>query len=125
MKRVYRHKPLYKKKYYYPYRDECRQIIRTIKEKGCCICGYNKCASAMDFHHPNKRKSADHISEMVSGVNTKVKFKRVLSEIEKCILICANCHREIHSELGDLRSNERHNLVEEISPQLNLPIYKS
>ena len=79
----------------------------------------------MDFHHPNEKKSADSVPRMVSGVNSKAKLKEILNEIGKCILLCANCHREIHSELGDLRNNERHNLVEEISPQLNLPIYKS
>jgi len=59
---------------------------------GCCSnCGYNKSLSALDFHHLDSTiKDPDWNN-----------YKRVFSnkyakELDKCILLCSNCHREIH-----------------------------
>lgn len=71
-----------------------RQKIRKIKKEygnKCQICGYNKCISALQFHHPNDNKTF-RISAMGSkGIN------KIRAEASKCILICANCHAEIHN----------------------------
>jgi len=66
-----------------------------IKKNGCAICGYNKNAAALDFHHldPNEK-------ELKIGNPHAV--ERLLKEIEKCIVLCANCHREIHHPGGAL-----------------------
>lgn len=61
--------------------------------KGCAICGYNKCAAALDFHHEGEDKEKN-IAKMV---NSYFNFKRVLKEVKKCIVLCANCHREVHN----------------------------
>lgn len=58
----------------------------------CIRCGYNKCAAALDFHHPDpslKEKA------WTSGKKPWKKVQETLLK-EKCILICSNCHREIH-----------------------------
>lgn len=64
------------------------EYARSFK-KQCALCGYDKCVAALDFHHIKKKKFD------ITNVRTysKVKLK---SEIDKCIVICANCHREIH-----------------------------
>lgn len=58
----------------------------------CSICGYSKCEDALHFHHIRDK------SFTISG-NYNRKLEDLISEIEKCILTCANCHAEIHARL--------------------------
>ena len=60
----------------------------------CCICGYNKCLSALQFHHKKPEEKDFGISN-----NAHIAFEKALQEVKKCILVCANCHREIHANL--------------------------
>jgi len=55
----------------------------------CSICGYNKCQAALEWHHLNPGEKEARVAGLRS-VNKKI------SEIIKCVLVCANCHREIH-----------------------------
>lgn len=57
----------------------------------CKLCGYSKCAGALEFHHkdPNEKEFALSASRMTS-------FEKSKPELDKCILLCANCHREQH-----------------------------
>ena len=68
-----------------------------IKYKGgqCEICGYNKCQNALEFHHLNPSEKDFSIASNSSYKNMEI-LKR---EVDKCILVCANCHREIHAGL--------------------------
>ncbi len=60
----------------------------------CEICGYNKNYSALQFHHLNPLNKTFNIdSRMLS--NTK--WDSIIKEWEKCQLLCANCHFEIHN----------------------------
>jgi hypothetical protein len=69
---------------------------------GCCkICGYNKCLSALDFHHNNDDKT-----EMVSRLIRLKGFEAARQEAKKCILICANCHRELHDKEQKAERNQ-------------------
>ena len=61
--------------------------------KGCSICGYNKCAEALDFHHINDKDIG--ISRLI---NKDKSIKRIKKEIDKCNILCANCHRELHAK---------------------------
>ena len=76
--------------------SERRRKIKdmAIEYKGgkCEKCGYNKCNGALEFHHLNPEEKDFSIS--TSG--TTKSFERIKKEIDKCILVCANCHREIH-----------------------------
>ena len=66
---------------------------KAIEYKGgsCSKCGYNKCAGALEFHHIDP-------SQKEFGITTKnVKWEKLKLELDKCILVCANCHREIHA----------------------------
>jgi hypothetical protein len=68
---------------------------RAVAHKGgaCERCGYNKCINALDFHH------LDPTTKEVENEFRSWSWERILLEIDKCILVCANCHREIHAEL--------------------------
>lgn len=82
--------------------DKRRKLIRkmSIEHKGgqCAICGYDKCNNALEFHHRNS-------SEKDFGISAKGytrSWEKVKAELDKCILICANCHREIHEGITQL-----------------------
>jgi hypothetical protein len=76
-----------------------QQEIRGLFGNKCERCGYDKCAAALEFHH--LRDKEQDLSRMIrSGAISKI-----LKEVEKCILICANCHRELHAGVSK-RSTE-------------------
>lgn len=92
-----------KKQYYLENEKECkkqqqqlrqkkRTILHGLKIDGCAICGYNKCDAALDFHHvnPENRKFPVNFNHMTN--------KNLFIEVQKCILLCSNCHREIHAK---------------------------
>jgi hypothetical protein len=56
----------------------------------CSTCGYNKCDAALEFHHISDNKEF-----VIAGA--KYGWEKLKPEIEKCILLCANCHREVHN----------------------------
>ena len=58
----------------------------------CKICGYSKCIDALEFHHLRDKKEAP------SYVIMRWAWSRALEELKKCIMVCANCHREIHAK---------------------------
>lgn len=63
----------------------------------CSICGYNKCIDALEFHHKNPAEKTFGIAS--SGITYS--WARVKVELDKCILVCANCHRELHHRPSD------------------------
>ena len=79
----------------------------------CSICGYDKCMGALEFHHLDKKVKENHPAYIV----TRWSFKRAKKELEKCILVCANCHREIHFKEKEGMSLE---LLNYVKPWLDL-----
>ena len=68
--------------------------INAIKlELGCEICGYNEHVAALDFDHLDPSKKEFNIG--VAAQESKG-WGRIQAEIEKCRVLCANCHR-IHT----------------------------
>ncbi|KKU49263.1 hypothetical protein A3H10_04265 [Candidatus Uhrbacteria bacterium RIFCSPLOWO2_12_FULL_46_10] len=59
----------------------------------CHICGYKRAIVALDFHHLDKH----HKDFAVSQDGLTRAWSRVSSELDKCVLLCANCHREVHA----------------------------
>lgn len=69
--------------------------IKAIEYKGgkCEKCGYDKCTAALEFHHTNPLlKDLDPSKALTRS------WENAKKELDKCILICSNCHREIHQE---------------------------
>lgn len=62
-------------------------------ERGCSECDEDHPA-CLDFHHLDEDTKTDTVSRMVSDGYGK---KKLLEEMEKCILLCANCHRKHHN----------------------------
>lgn len=59
----------------------------------CGRCGYAACTRALHFHHKNGADKDGVLSEMV---HKGVARAKILAEIAKCVLLCANCHSEEH-----------------------------
>lgn len=68
---------------------------KAVEYKGgkCELCGYNKCIDALEFHH----KNPDEKDFGISSGETR-SWGKIKNELDKCIMLCANCHREIHSK---------------------------
>lgn len=66
----------------------------AIKSKGgkCSICGYSKSSWSLDFHHLRDKEFI--ISTLIRN------RKRILleKELEKCVLVCSNCHGELEEQ---------------------------
>ena len=60
----------------------------------CMKCGYSKYPEVLEFHH----KDSEQKDFNVSRKGHCRSWERVKKEIEKCVLLCANCHRELHVE---------------------------
>ena len=73
------------------WKDRKRKAISLMG--GCCYkCGYKKNMAALEFHHKNPEKK-----EFVWEKLRKMKWSSVIKELKKCILVCSNCHAELHS----------------------------
>ena len=63
----------------------------------CQKCGYDKYIGALEFHHLNPEEKDFNLSKLKANSFNHV----VIEELNKCILVCSNCHREIHGEQFD------------------------
>lgn len=79
-------------------RKKIKEMAIVYKGGKCYICGYNKCNAALDFHHRNEINKSFGLS--VRGLTRS--WERTRKELDKCVLVCANCHREIHEGITQL-----------------------
>lgn len=64
----------------------------------CMLCGYCRSQAALDFHHIDEKSKSFGLSQ--DGLTRS--WEKTKKELKKCILVCANCHREIHVGLLQL-----------------------
>ncbi len=63
---------------------------------GCCqVCGYKKCLAALDFHHLDPTQKEFTVARKKLNVDNE----EMRLELDKCALLCANCHRQEHFNL--------------------------
>ena len=70
-----------------------KQAVKLLGGK-CCVCGYDRCIDALEFHHKDEITKTLALDIRAFSNNNLVKLQQ---EIEKCVLLCANCHREHHN----------------------------
>lgn len=72
------------------------RIIAINKKGGKCErCGYSEYFGALEFHHIDPKIKEGTLSHLKYSTSSKA-----LEELEKCTLLCCNCHKLTHHELG-------------------------
>lgn len=96
---------------YYVQRNRIQTKLKAIQHKGgkCENCGYNKCVDALEFHHSDPSQKEFNLSKKGHTIS----WDRALSEVNKCQLLCANCHRELHYE-----EKNTHYIIEDVMKSL-------
>ena len=84
----------------YTHRKKIKQKAVDYKGGKCEICDYNKSIWSLQFHHKESDKKEFTISNY-----SNLSWNKIKTEIEKCILICANCHGELHENKFKLSRN--------------------
>ena len=88
------------------YRDNWRAWFEAHGMDICAMCGYNRCFSAIDFHHVNPSEKETAIGKLLQGPITK----RKIMEIAKTTPLCKNCHAELHNTTKTEGRHEKRNL---------------
>jgi len=76
---------------------EIKKYLVEYKGGKCEKCGYNKCIDALQFHHPDKNKEFG----IAGTFHALDEYKK---EVDKCQLLCSNCHVEEHARLREMGS---------------------
>lgn len=75
--------------------EERKQKLIDLKGGSCKECGYKRCSRSLSFHHRDpSQKSFALDTRAIRGL----KWETLLQEVEKCDLLCLNCHMEFHAE---------------------------
>lgn len=74
------------------------KLFREFKQSLACVrCGERE-PFCLEFHHTDPSQKDFDVSTAVRGLSQK----RLMEEIEKCLVLCANCHRKEHKRLKEL-----------------------
>lgn len=78
-----------------------RTKARMIESMGgkCQICGYDRCAGALEFHHLDPTVKENALAGLRADIRSWVE---IVKELRKCILICSNCHKEVHYGIAEI-----------------------
>jgi hypothetical protein len=86
------------------WRIKSKLRIVTALGGSCVVCGYNRCLAAFDIHH--KVPAIKEFS--FSAVRTSpATWEKVCKELRSCVLLCANCHREVHAGITTIPNNAK------------------
>lgn len=78
---------------YHTINNRHNRKIKAVEYKGgqCEFCGYSRCLRALEFHHKDPTKKDFQIS-----ANPNISWENMKIELDKCLLLCSNCHAEEH-----------------------------
>jgi hypothetical protein len=81
------------------WRKRCKEKIVAAFGGSCGMCGYSKCTRALAFHHldPNQKDLS-----LASIRATPRKWSVIVAELQKCVMLCHNCHSEIHEGISTI-----------------------
>lgn len=102
----------YKKESYYRHYDENKEkfkerrnsrfleqkdFLYKIKKSGCIVCGETE-PCCLDFHHLDPSTK-----DFTIGASLGASYEKIQREIDKCVIVCANCHRKIHNGILNIK----------------------
>lgn len=102
--------------YVLKHRAKRKEEIVYVMGEECQICGYNRCIKALECHH------IDPEEKDIDFGNLCKNWENLVEELKKCILVCANCHREIHDNIEkyrDLSSSFNKERANEVSQKID------
>ncbi|KKQ93602.1 MAG: hypothetical protein UT19_C0009G0011 [Candidatus Woesebacteria bacterium GW2011_GWB1_39_10b] len=82
-----------------------KEIAVKVKGGKCVVCGYNKYIGALELHHVWGKKEFS-----IGDTGYTYSKERLQAELSKCVLLCANCHREIEAGITFLPQTSTVNL---------------
>jgi len=97
-KRTYADRAEYLKMAVAKRRRKIKDMIIAYKGGRCVVCGYRKYTGALDLHHIDGSRKEFGLS--ACGLTRS--WKKTKAEADKCVLVCANCHRELHGGVTQL-----------------------
>ena len=93
--------------------ESSKRYLRSIKQKsvdykgGCCeLCGYNKCLRSLVFHHRDPLQKDFAIGENRPGYKKSRNWELIKNELDKCQLLCHNCHNEVHENIEESKKED-------------------
>lgn len=81
-------KAAYMREFYAKRKERLAELKR---DRACLRCGFSD-PCALDFHHRDPKEKSFKIADRAWNVS----WERLLEEVEKCDILCANCHRIEH-----------------------------
>lgn len=84
------------------WRKRCKERVITSMGGACCVCGYNKCPWALALHHLDPKEKDISLGAIRANPTN---WLTIVEELRKCILVCHNCHSEIHAGLTEVPEN--------------------
>ncbi len=78
-------------------RRRVKQILVEEAGGACCLCGYDRCLAALEFHHLDPEEKRFQMSARFAR-----SLARVRAEARKCVLLCSNCHAEAEAGVAVL-----------------------
>ena len=75
-------------------RHAIKKQLVNYKGGKCEKCGYDKCIGALQFHHLEPNTKDFEVSARYNGGHLDMQL--LYQEVDKCQMLCANCHSEIH-----------------------------
>lgn len=97
-KRKYADRAEYIKRAVTKRRKKLKTMLVEYKGGQCMICGYRRSPDVLEFHHVDESKKEFGLS--IRGLTRS--WERMRTEADKCVLLCANCHREVHAGIVQL-----------------------
>ena len=96
-------------------RKRLKEKLVEYKGGACEVCGYNKCITALEFHHVNPNEKEFGIGSM-----KVLSFEKCKKEVDKCMLVCANCHREIHHQQAIEKQQKEESINEGVKSKADI-----
>lgn len=84
------------------WRKRTKEVI--IKSMGgkCQICDYDKFSAALELHHIDPKEKEFGFGGIRANPQS---FEKMKAELRKCVLLCSNCHKEVHANIAVIPEN--------------------